>query len=191
MASRKISGTLTALRISLALALAMLLAGCNWFGSGSGSPTPTPHPPPATVSRSIVGHSEVKGADGKYYPSTDDGYQCFKRDDTRNVVLKAVAPEIRTGKISVTLIDIKKGFVNDPPKVDVADDTATITFSDHRQHLGPGPYVATTSIDPTTASKSGRDGKEYQPVVLAYSYVTYPNDNGECPVWGAQVAAHP
>jgi hypothetical protein len=145
----------------------------------------------APVVRTIDGHTEYKGT-----PSTDDGYQCFKRDDTRDLVLVVNAPEVEQNLVSASLYDLKLGTVYDPPTIDVTNHTATVTFSDarHRQkkrternpfvHLGPGPYVAAVMIGGSTerGNKLGNKGQSgVEPVVLSYPYVTYIKDTSECP----------
>jgi hypothetical protein len=215
MASRKVSGTLTTLTISLALAM---LAGCNWFGSGSGSgsPTPTPQPTPQTQasSRMLDVHTVLSG---KQDPSGLDGDHCFQREDDKDpnkkpldVLVTVQAPEITAGApVVVRLINLSDGSIV-PPKTPQSGNPVQVTYGDalhdelrkgnsvrktrngdNRQHLGPGPYAVTAQIGTAMVDAKLRDGKKLQPVVLTFPYVTYQADPSECPVWGAQVSAHP
>lgn len=189
-----------------AILTGLLLAGCQSSGNGpSPSRTPVPQPAATLPTRYVEGHTEIADPQGNTTPSNDDGDHCFHReksgDAPRNLVLTVHAPEISDTNTSTILVDLFHGTQRKIPdtdiKIDAVKHIATVTMQDpsiiphfgkkslpsnrdNREHLGPGPYDATTTIGMTA---SPRD-KEHvpQPIVLPFSYVTYPDDQTECPV---------
>jgi hypothetical protein len=141
----------------------------------------------------IEGHTEINGQ-----PAGDDGDYCFKRDDSRDLVLTVKAPEIKKDKtVFPLLIDLLKGPVEEKPVIVTTDGMATITYHGHPDdrenkehrarpfHLGPGPYVATATM--ALQSASGQKGESIgsQPLILTYPYVTYVSNKSECPPTGS------
>jgi hypothetical protein len=180
-----------------AILAVLLLAGCQSSDSGpSSSPTPVPSPQRAAAqaTRYVEGHTEtVIDPQGHTQPSTDDGDHCFRREKKdapqRNLVLIVHAPEISDTNTSTVLFDSFHGTqrqVSDI-KPDPVNGIATVTIKDdslnrqNRQHLGPGPYDAVTTIDTTAPALKDKSAASKR-IVLPFFYVTYPNDPSECPV---------
>jgi hypothetical protein len=184
-----------------AVVAVLLLAGCRTSGNGP-SPSPTPAPQQAAT-RYVEGRTEIIDPKGNTQPSTDDGDHCYHRenqgDSPRNLVLTVHAPEISDANTNVVLADFYHGTQRKIPdiKVDSVNHIATVTIQDptsisnfgkktsssngdNRQHLGPGPYDASISIDMTVGQKD--KNHQPQPIILPFSYVTYPDDKTECPV---------
>ncbi len=185
--------------ISTAVIVTLLLAGCPSSGNGP-SPSPTPaqqaaEPKQATFATAprTVGHAEITDIAGNHRPADDDGDHCFKRDNSRDLVLTFTDPAVKTGKVSAHLIDVVKGVVDDVPTIDqdTQNGIATIRFSDAISkrraldrrhpfmHLGPGPYVEVTTVDSTGAPRANAAGPPL-PTVDIFPYITAEDPKNQC-----------
>jgi len=194
-------------RILNAILAVLVLAGCQTSDNGPSSPTPALSPQQAAAPRQAafataprtVGHTEIVDATtGHRKPADDDGDHCFKRDNSRDLVLTFTDPAVKTGTVSAYLIDLVNGPVDDPPTItkDPNDPRiATIRFSDQGApssntrssnrgrnivHLGPGPYVEVTTVDPTSAPGANA-ARPPLPTADIFPYVTVNDPKSQCP----------
>lgn len=182
----------------------LMLAGCKSSDTGqSAAPQPSPQqasPPKQAASATAprtVGHTEIKDATGHRQPAGDDGDHCFKRDNSRDLVLTFTDDAVKTGKVSAYLIDVVNGIVDDPPTIgqDTQTGVATIRFSDQGPpsskvraanrgrnivHLGPGPYVEVTTVDPTGAPGASA-ARPPLPTADFFPYITVNDPKNQCP----------
>lgn len=168
-------------------------SGRNEATPASASPTPPKGPqqgaslaPPRTT-----GHTEAHGGGGAI---SDEREHCFKRDDTRDLILTFTDKAVQQGtSVSALIIDTGTGtVVEDIPTIaiDAANNTATITFSDAAvpgaqrstaiMHLGPGPYTEVTIVDPTGGTGPASAGHKLRTGDI-YTYITVDDPKTHCP----------
>ena len=171
------------------IVITILFFGCtsgrNETTPASTSPTPTKGTQQLASQAAplrTTGHTEAHG--GGAIP--DEREHCFKRDDTRDLILNYTSDDDLTNStVSAFLINFNDVnapiVVQDVPTITKDGKTATIKFSDagiaaksktnnksNLGHLGPGPYTEVTVVDPATgtgmasAVSKPRTGDVYQ-----------------------------
>lgn len=135
---------------------------------------------PSPVTREIKGHTE----DQSGHQSADDFPNCFKQDDSRDLVIDVIAPEIAPNNITLTLLNPSQHTIP-PSSANIQDGMAEFRFKDEGksgktrkfalpEHLGPGPYVATATI--TSSARSTKKSA----ISLQFKYDTYKTDHSQC-----------
>jgi hypothetical protein len=165
-------------RTSAASLLAMVVVVCTMGCQNSGNQPQSSNPQSAASgARQIEVHTE----DQPGHRSGDDQPNCFRRDDSRDVVVTVTAPEIQSEKnVAIRIWGVSKNKILFPQKTTIKPGSAEFRFNDERkaleEHLGPGPYVATADV--TTINSARRP--QIQHFTLSVVYDTYEESSDEC-----------
>lgn len=136
---------------------------------------------PQGASTSGTRQIEVHTEDQPGHRSADDQPNCFRQDDSRDVVVTVTAPEIQSEKnVAIRLWGVAKNKILFPkPSPKIQNGSAEFRFNDEKkaldEHLGPGPYVATADVVPTS-----RLTPPIPHYTLSVLYDTYETSPQEC-----------
>lgn len=161
---------------SLLAAMMVMTYAIGCQNSGNQLQPSSPQGASASGARQIEVHTE----DQPGHRSNDDKLNCFRQDDSRDVVVTVTADEIQSEKnVAIRLWEVPKNkilFPKSSPKIQSG--SAEFRFNDGRrelrEHLGPGPYVATADVVPTNRSRS------IPHYTLSVLYDTYEKDPSKC-----------
>ena len=138
----------------------------------------------------IEGHTAAAASGSR---SSDDYDHCFAQNDANDVILVANLPGTRADDVKAVLVDLNMMGMVDPttkppapvpgtqvvgqvlpesPEIMQSNGKVQIRFTEHRFHLGPGPYMVVASMPGMSFDKKAGAA----PKKLFYYYQTYPKD---------------